>query len=112
MSWIREAISDHEGQPDIAYVVIGMLAVAAIVSLFFIMAMSVYDYSTCMPQTTLTKGPEGLTSVVPCRFDPLPIGQAAGLIFGAFGVLITGLAGYMAATRRRDKHDVAMGSAK
>ena len=102
MGFFRQAVSDSEGVPDIAYVVIGLMAVAAIASLIFIMGMSVYDYSTCQPQTTLTKGPEALTSIVPCRFDPLPIGQAAGLIFGAFGVLIGSLAGYMAATRRRE----------
>ena len=42
-----------------------------------------------------------MTSVIPCNFDPLPIGQSAGLIFGAFGALIGALAGYMAATRKQ-----------
>jgi len=101
-NWFREAISDEYDRVDIAYIVIGALAVAALAALAFIFTMATIDYFACQPQTTLTKGPEGLTSVVPCRFDPLPIGQAAGLIFAAFAGLIGSLAGYMAATRRRE----------
>lgn len=99
---MREAISDREGIADMAYIAIGALTVSAIVALAFIFGMSAWDYAHCDPITTISKGDTSVASVVPCRFDPLPIGQAAGLIFGAFGALIGALAGYMAATRRRD----------
>lgn len=99
---MREAISDDRGRADMAYIVIGMLALAAIASLIFIFYMSAHDYNRCKPHTTVATGEQNVTSVVPCRFDPLPIGQSAGLIFGAFGALIGALAGYMAATRRRN----------
>ena len=102
MSVIREAISDEHGVADIAYITIGALAVTAIFSLIFIFGMALVDYMSCTPITTISKGGQDTTSVIPCRFDPLPLGQAAGLIFGAFGALIGALAGYMAATRRRD----------
>lgn len=100
MRWIREAISDREGLADMAYISIGALTVSAICALIFIFAMSAIDYATCQPVTTVAKGDQSVTSVIPCRYDPLPLGQAAGLIFGAFGALIGALAGYMAATRR------------
>ena len=116
MGWLREAISDSDGLGDMAYIVIGALAVSAIFSLVFILSMSAIDYRNCQPTisiSTASKGTEGTdvsaaaTSdsrhITPCRFDPLPVGQAAGLIFGAFGALIGALAGYMAATRRKDK---------
>ena len=85
MSWLREAISDEQGLADMAYVAIGALTGAAIGALIFICAMAGIAYASCK---------------VNCAFDPLPIGQAAGLIFGAFGALIGALAGYMAATRK------------
>ena len=109
--WPREAISDENGRADMAYVAIGVLTVTAIAALIFIMVMSVVDYYSCQPQTTLVKGDSNVTAVVPCRFDPLPLGQAAGLIFAAFAGLIGSLAGYMAATRRR-AGDGGGGSAK
>jgi hypothetical protein len=104
-AWVREAISDDQGRADMAYIAIGALTVGALGALAFIFLMAAIDYVNCQPTTTLTKGGEQMTSVVPCRFDPLPIGQAAGLIFGAFGALIGALAGYMAATRRRQADD-------
>lgn len=105
-SWLRQAISDEAGLADMAYIAIGALTVAAIVALAFIFAMSAISYSKCMPVTTVqTQAKDSSDSksvaIVPCNFDPLPIGQAAGLIFGAFGALIGSLAGYMAATKRR-----------
>ncbi len=116
MDWLREAISDAEGLADMAYIVIGALAVSAIFALVFIFSMSAIDYRNCQPTITIstaTNGTEGMDvsaasasdsrHIAPCRFDPLPVGQAAGLIFGAFGALIGALAGYMAATRRKDK---------
>lgn len=101
-NWLREAISDKDGQADMAYVSIFGLMVAAVTSLAFICVMAVVDYQVCQPITTVAKGETDVASVIPCRFDPLPIGQAAGLIFVAFGGLIGSLAGYMVATRRRD----------
>jgi hypothetical protein len=83
-----------------AYIVIGALAVSAIAALGFIFAMSAIDYIHCQPTINLSSGTEETRKIVPCRFDPLPVGQAAGLIFGAFSALIGALAGYMAATRR------------
>jgi hypothetical protein len=67
--------------------------------------MSAVDYTHCQPITTVSKGIDAATAVIPtnCKFDPLPIGQAAGLIFGAFGVLIGALATYMGQTRKQPK---------
>jgi hypothetical protein len=101
MGWLRDACSDSDRMVDMAYIVIGALAVAAIVSLLFIFTMSAIDYEHCQPTISLSNSPDDQTRhIVPCRFDPLPVGQAAGLIFGAFSALIGALAGYMAATRR------------
>lgn len=96
MSILREALTDENGQGDIAYIAIGALTAAAIGALTFIFGMSAWDYFSCRP---LVK-PD---VVVNCSFSPLPIGQAAGLIFGAFATLIGALAGYMVATRRQPK---------
>ena len=101
MGWLREACSDSESQVDMAYIVIGALAVSAIFALSFIFVMSAVDYSKCQPTISLSNTPDDQTRhITPCRFDPLPVGQASGLIFGAFSALIGALAGYMAATRR------------
>ncbi len=101
-NWLREAISDGDGLADMAYIVIGALSVAAIATLAFICFMSAFDYNHCLstPQTVVAKGEASVTSIVPCRYDPLPTGQSAGLIFGAYAALIGGLAAYMVATRR------------
>ncbi len=99
--WVREAISDEVGQADMAYVAIGILTCAAVGALTFIFLMSAISYTNCKPITTISKGDQSVTSVIPCNFDPLPVGQSAGLIFGAFGALIGALAGYMAATRKQ-----------
>lgn len=93
LRWLREAISDENGQADIAYASIAALTGAAIGALTFICTMATIAYFRCVP---LIK-PD---VVVNCYFDPLPMGQAVGLIFGAFGALIGALAGYMAATRK------------
>ena len=101
MGWAREACSDSDNQIDMAYIVIGSLAVSAIFALAFIFAMSAIDYAHCQPTISLSNTPDDQTRhITPCRFDPLPVGQASGLIFGAFSALIGALAGYMAATRR------------
>ena len=101
MNWLRQAISDEQGLADMAYIAIGALTLSAIAALAFICTMSAISYHACKPVTTVATGAQAVTSVVPCNFDPLPVGQAAGLIFGAFGALIGALAGYMAATRKR-----------
>lgn len=103
MSIVREAMSDEGGQGDMAYIAIGLLTVAAVLSLAFIFSMSAVSYHKCEPITTVSKGDQSTTSVIPCNFDPLPVGQAAGLIFGAFAALIGSLAGYMAATRKQSQ---------
>ena len=93
MSWLREAVSDETGQADISYVAIGALTGAAIGSLVFVCVMAAIAYFRCIP---LVKS----DVVVNCSFDPLPSGQAAGLIFAAFATLIGALSGYMLATRK------------
>lgn len=90
--WPRESISDEAGIADIAYVAIAALTAGALGALAFVCLMAGIAYFQCTP---LVK-PD---VVVNCTFDPLPLGQAAGLIFGAFGALIGALAGYMVATR-------------
>jgi hypothetical protein len=100
MKWLREAISDEGGLADMAYIAIGALTVSAIASLMFVMAMSTVSYVRC---THIVDVGDKVRAAIPCTFDPLPVGQAAGLIFGAFAALIGALAGYMAATRRKDK---------
>jgi hypothetical protein len=97
MRWLREAISDNDGLADMAYICIGALAAAAIASLAFIFVMATVSYVRC---THIVDVGQGVRAAVACVFDPLPIGQAAGLIFGAFAALIGSLAGYMAATKR------------
>ena len=107
-NWIREAISDDRGQADMAFVAIGFLTMAAVLALGFICVTAAISYHECKPVTTIATGPQPVTSIVPCNFDPLPVGQATGLVFGGFATLIGALAGYMAATgsrRRRDGGD-------
>lgn len=101
MSWLREAISDGDGQADVAYISIFMLTPAAIVTIAFICIVSFLDWRSCQPITTISKGDTSVSSVVPCRYDPLPVGQAAGLVFAAYSTLIGALAAYMVATRRQ-----------
>ncbi len=98
---IRQALTDEAGQGDIAYVAIAGLTLAAIGALSFIFLMSAISYINCKPITTISKGDQSVTSVIPCNFDPLPVGQSAGLIFGAFAALIGALAGYMVSTRKQ-----------
>jgi hypothetical protein len=56
-------------------------------------SMSVVAFFMCTEN--LSVNPQVL-----CRYDPLPLGQAVGLICSGFGVSLGALAGYMAATRR------------
>ena len=107
-SWIREVISDDAGQADAAYVSILALMISAIGSLVFIFAMSALAYAGCEPVASVATTPVGTggttVAVHRCAFDPLPVGQACGLIFGAFAALIGSLAGYMAATKRSGRN--------
>lgn len=96
----EQSLTDESGQGDIAYLSIAALTAAALGALTFIFVMATISYHNCQPITTISKGDQSVTSVIPCNFDPLPLGQAAGLIFGAFAALIGSLAGYMAATRK------------
>jgi hypothetical protein len=91
--WVRESISDESGQADIAYIAIAALTGGALGALGFVCAMSAWAFWTCIP---LVK-PD---VVVNCTYDPLPLGQSAGLIFAAFATLIGSLCGYMLATRK------------
>ncbi len=81
MHFLRLALSDETGTPDIAYVVVALLACAAVASITFLAVMS----------------------VVRVGYDPLPLGQAVGLVFGGFATLLASLSAYMAATRRNNK---------
>lgn len=110
--WLRESINDGDGQADIAYVVIGALAVAAIAAQLFIMSMSVVSYVRCLKSIDVGKGGDLVKAFVPCVFDPLPLGQASGLIFAAFAALIGAFAGYMAATRRQSRQQPPAGGLK
>jgi hypothetical protein len=66
--------------------------------------MSAIDYRACAPVLTISNSTDAATrNIVPCRYDPLPMGQAIGLVFAGFASLLGALAGYMAATRRKDK---------
>ncbi len=81
MLFVRLALSDETGTPDIAYVVVALLALTAVASVFFL----------------------GAVSLLRPGYDPLPLGQAIALLFGGFASLLASLAGYMAATRRKPK---------
>lgn len=106
MSWLREAISDEQGLADMAYIAIGVLTTAACFALTFICVMSAISYHLCGPITTAVNSTgQQVTTQTTCAFDPLPVGQSAGLIFGAFATLIGALAGYMAATRKGPRKD-------
>ena len=99
-TWLREAISDDKGLADITYIAVGVLMVAALAAVAFIGTMQTIDYIRCNQTTTVTTADTHVTSVVTCRFDPLPFGQACGLIFAAFASLITSLGIYLAANKR------------
>lgn len=100
MSWLREAISDGDDRADIAYISIGVLTVAAIVTIAFLCSVSYLDWLSCQPVTVNSQGETSVQSIVPCRYDPLPLGQSVGLVFAAYAALIGALSGYMVATRR------------
>jgi len=84
--WLREAVSDENGQADIAYISLFALMIAVGMVVLFICVMVGISYFRCTEK---------------CAFDPLPLGQAVGLISAAFfGTGLTGLAAYMLATRK------------
>jgi hypothetical protein len=103
MGWLREAISDENNLADIAYIMVGVSGIAAISISVFLCVMSLIDYVHCTPTLTISTGETDARHIVPCRYDPLPMGQAIGLVFTAYAALLGSLAGYMAATRRRAK---------
>lgn len=93
---IKESLSDDKGLGDIAYISIAALTVSAITSLSHILILATIDYGMCWYTIEKQSGPMAL-----CSFNPVPTGQAAGLIFGAFAALIGALAAYVVATRRK-----------
>lgn len=101
MSWLREAISDEKNLADMAYIMVGVTGIAAISISIFLCTMSLVDYVHCNPVVTISTGTQDTRNIVPCRYDPLPMGQAIGLVFTAYAALLGSLAGYMAATRRK-----------
>lgn len=104
MGCVREALSDSDGLVDIAYVMVAAVGLTAVAVSVFLCTMSVVDYHACAPTLTISTGADADSRhIVPCRYDPLPMGQAIGLVFTAFAALLGSLAGYMAATRRKGK---------
>jgi len=99
MKWLREAISDENGVVDAAYVSI-MWALASVMgTVLFLCGMAAYSYFSCY---TIADVGQGIRAQVPCVFDPQPLGVAIAAVLAAFAGLIGALAGYMAATRRRE----------
>ena len=83
MSWWREAISDEDGQGDIAYI-----GLATIIVMF----VAVATFECVMVLIAYIRG---------VAFDPLPLAQAFALIVGAvFSTGLAGLTAYMLATRK------------
>lgn len=104
MGCVREALSDSDGLVDIAYVMVAAVGLTAVAVAVFLCTMSVIDYHNCAPTLTISTGADtDSRHVVPCRYDPTPLGTAIGYVFTAFAALLGALAGYMAATRRQPK---------
>lgn len=100
MTWLREAISDEHGQGDAAYISILSIAVTLVGTVVFLCMMSVVSYARCTHVVDVSYGKILATS---CQFDPQPLALGIAAAIGAFGAPIIALAGYMAATRRREK---------
>jgi hypothetical protein len=98
--WLHEAVTDENGVVDAAYVAV-MWALAAVCgTVIFLCAMSAISYFNCY---VIADVGGGTRAQVPCSFDPQPVGVAIGAVLAAFAGMIGALAGYMAATRRREK---------
>ena len=83
VKWLREAVSDENGQGDIAYAGVGAIIIMFVAVTVFECVMVVIAYARSVP------------------FDPLPIAQAFSLITGAvFSTGLAGLTAYMLATRK------------
>lgn len=96
-SILRGALTDENGQGDIAYIAMGGLGLAVLGPILVMTAMSMVAHFRCVPHTIVVK--EALT-VIACPYDPQPLGTAIGLACGGFGIALGALAGYMAATRK------------
>ena len=100
MKWLREALTDENGVTDVAYVSIFMVTLGILAAIAFICIMSAISYFTCYHITDVGLGQR---AQVPCTFDPQPVGVALAAVCTAFAAMVGALAGYMAATRRREK---------
>lgn len=100
LDWLSEAIRDENQQVDAAYVAVLWALAGALSSSTFILTMSAISYFRCY---TIADVGGGIRAQVPCIYDPQPVGVAIASIFAAFAALLGALAGYMAATRRREK---------
>jgi heme/copper-type cytochrome/quinol oxidase subunit 2 len=99
MNWMRESVSDEHKQVDIAYVSIAVVVVIMAVSVAFICSMSVVVYARC---TQVVDVGQGVRAAIPCEWDAWGVGSAVAAILAAFTGPVGALAGYMAATRRRE----------
>jgi hypothetical protein len=96
-NWLQQAMKDNEGDYDVAYVALFGVALAVFLTLPFLCIMSMISYFRCVP---IIK--DGITPII-CNFDPQPLGIAIGAVCGGFATALASLAGYMAATRNRDR---------
>lgn len=98
--WPREAISDSDGVADVAYVSLFVLIGSMVAVTLFLCGMDAVSYFRCVP---LIKS----DVIVNCTYNPLPLGQALGLVYGAgFSTGLGGLTAYMVATRKQPRpHD-------
>lgn len=99
MSMLRGALTDSDGQWDIAYISLFYLMLAVVGPIVVMTVMSVVGHLRCVPHEIIAKASEQVT-VIACVYDPQPLGNAIGFACGGFGVALGALAAYMAATRR------------
>lgn len=89
MSWIRESVTDSNGQYDVAFVSLFGVGAATIGAIPFMCFMAWLSWLRCVP-----------SDKVSCSFDPQPLGIAIGAAAGGFATAVAALAAYMAATRK------------
>jgi hypothetical protein len=98
----REAVTDSDGQVDVAYLSLFWVLISVLGSITFACVMTWVSYSRCVPAAAQIVGIAPTQTVIPavvCIFDPQPLGIAIGAICGGFAAAITSLAAYMGLTR-------------
>lgn len=101
--WLRESISDENGQADIAYISIAGLVLAMVSAIAFLCAMSAISYARC--EQVVDVG-QGVRAAIPCPYDPQPLALGIAACIAGFGSPIAALAAYMAQTRRKPKEHI------